>query len=98
MLLDKGRILQASWESVGTRGHESSPGDRAARAQVISSLAKMAQTDEHADVVAAVADSMARMTGQVLSSAHVSTCRPMRWHAVAALTTVATFAGMHIHG
>lgn len=73
--------LQASWESVGTQGHESSSGERAARLHVISSLAQTALGTEHADAMPAVADSLARMTGQVLSSAHMCTRRPahMQW-------------------
>ena len=46
-------------------------GERAARLQVIASLAQMALTDEHGDAVAAVADSLARLAGQVLSSAYI---------------------------
>ncbi len=97
MLLSTHRNLQASWESIGTEGHESSSGERAARMQVISSLAQMAPTDEHANAVAAVPESMARMTGQVLSSAHKWTLHTYI-QAGAALTTLATCAGVHIHG
>ena len=48
--------------------------------QVISSLAQMALTDEHADAMTAAAESMARMTGQVLSSAHIWKRRPPHMH------------------
>ncbi len=81
MLLSTHRNLQASWESVGTEGHESSLGERAARLQVISTLAQTALTDEHSDAVAAVADSMARTIGQVLGGAYMWARRPpyMQW-------------------
>ena len=76
LLSESTRNLQASWDSVGSRENEPGSGERPTRLYAISSLAQMAQTDEHADAVVAIADSMARMTGQVLSGAHVWHRRP----------------------
>ena len=65
MLLDAHCKSQASWESVSAQDSMSS--ERASRAQVISSLAQIALTDEHAAAVAGLAMPMARLTGQVHS-------------------------------